>query len=487
MLIVEQKPLIFLDDPKIDELSVSSRCMYKEMLSAFGNANCKFKVLNDFIDPDSSITYGVVKAGESAIEGIPMIKVEDIKHDRTINTENLMLISSNVANQFKRTSVIEGDILISIVGTIGRVGFVPKELEGANIFRSVGLIRLADKNLKDLVALYLESDLALHQLGFSSRGGANKRINLEDLRVLKIPDISTRESDIIVKNYNIILKIVNSIYKKAENIASKIEVLFDHILESIASDLNLSKFPRPWFSRFYFQKAESEVDRIDVLGANPQFEDECWASGKFVPLSDACEVDGSNEQIPLGIQRYISIDSLPGNYWGDIDLPEMEIERQDTATHFYPGDIVWARLKPSILQSKAYIIKDEGWGSPEFLKINASKLSDDLRIIIWAYLKTGPIKRHLANKCTGMSESQKRVSDVMLGILPFPKLDDDKIKRVASAIRDTIEKTHELEAQGNAYKEKADDLLKKAKSNIFNLLDDDWFNALVSEAKEALQ
>jgi type I restriction enzyme S subunit len=93
----------------------------------------------------------------------------------------------------------------------------------------------------------------------------------------------------------------------------------------------------------------------------------------------------------------------------------------------------------------------------------------------------------LANKCTGKSESQKDVSDKALGMLPFPKLDDNQIKRVASAIRDTIGKSHELEAQENEYRDKADDLLRKAKSNIFNLLDDSWFNDLVSEAKEALQ
>ncbi len=114
------------------------------------------------------------------------------------------------------------------------------------------------------------------------------------------------------------------------------------------------------------------------------------------------------------------------------------------------------------------------------------RATEDLRTVIWAYLKTGPIKRHLANKCTGKSESQKRVSEEMLAMLPFPKLNDEQVKRIASAIRETIKKSHELEAQENAYKEKADDLLKKAKSNIFNLLDDGWLNDLVSEAKEAL-
>ncbi len=487
MLVIENKPLIFLDVPTIDELSVEFRRVNKMLEDTMLITQSEFSTLQDLIDEDSAITYGIVKCGEVVPDGVPVIKVESMRNDRRINTEGLDYVSESISNTYSRTILKSKDILISIKGTIGRIAEVPIDLEGANITRDSALVRLKDKTTNDFIMFYLESELAQLQMTLHSRGAAVKGINLTDLREVKVPDISSDDQDVVISRYSTLKKLSNDIEEKSVILGEKRSYQLDQIIDLLAEEIGLSQFPRPWFGRLYFQKAEAEIDRLDVLGANPQFEDECWTSGKFVPLSDVCEVDGSNEQIPLGTQRYISIDSLPGNYWGDIDLPEMKIEKQTGRSHFYPGDIAWAHLKPSILQGKAYIIHDECWGSHHFLKLNTSKVSEDLRTIIWAYLKTGPIKRHLANKCTGKSESQKDVSDKALGMLPFPELNEEQIKRVASAIRNAIEKSHELEAQENAYREKADSLLKRAKSNIFNLLDDSWFNDLVTEAKEALQ
>lgn len=487
MLIIENKPLIFLDNHHVDELSVEFRRINKMLDDTMLITHSDFTSLQDLIDEDSAITYGIVKCGEPDPDGIPVIKVENMRNDRSIDIDGLDVVSESISNTYARTILKAKDILISIKGTIGRVAEVPANLEDANITRDSALIRLKDKSTNDFIMLYLESELAQLQMTLHSIGAAVKGINLADLREVKVPQIASDDKNKVIIRYSVLKKLSEEIDSKSTQIGLVRSNQLDQIVELIAGEIEITKFPRPWFGRLYFLKPEAEIDRLDVLGANPQFEDECWTSGNFVPLSDVCEVEGSNEQIPLGTQRYISIEGLPGNYWKDIDLPEMEIDNQTGRTHFYPGDIAWAHLKPSILQGKAYIIHDECWGSHHFLKLNTSKVSENLRTIIWAYLKTGPIKRHLANKCTGKSESQKDVSDKALGMLPFPDLNDDQVKKMAVAIRDTIEKSHELEAQENAYKKKADSLLKKAKSNIFNLLDDSWFNDLVSEAKEALQ
>jgi type I restriction enzyme S subunit len=213
----------------------------------------------------------------------------------------------------------------------------------------------------------------------------------------------------------------------------------------------------------------------------------CEASGKFGQLGDVCEIDGTNQQIPIGLQRYISIEELPGNFWGKIELPEVEIEEQTGRTHFLPGDIAWAHLKPSILQGKAFIINEECWGSHHFLRLSTSDVDENMRTIIWAYLKTGPIKRHLANKCTGKSESQKDVNDRALAQLPFPVLSQDQARRIAEGIRGKIRQSQELERIEGDYRNRASYLLNKAKANISNLLDDRWFNRLGDEAREALQ
>lgn len=487
MQILANKPLIFLDKPLIDELSVEFRRVHKMLEDTIEITHSEFVMLQDLIEEDSSITYGIVKTGEPDPEGIPVVKVEDMGNDRSIDVENLMAVSPTVSNLYARTILKPRDILISIKGTIGRIAEVPDDLDGGNITRDSALIRLKDKNTNGFMMLYLESELAQLQMTLHSRGAAVKGINISDLREVKIPVVDDDDQESVIRRFNQLMSLSQAVMKKAEVIGEKRENQLDSIVDVVAKEIGLTSFPRPWFSRLYFLKANSDIDRLDVLGANPKFEEECWGSGKFVPLSKVCHVDGTNQQIPIGQQRYISIAELPGNYWGEIELPEIEIEKQTGRTHFLPGDVAWAHLKPSILQGKAFIINEECWGSHHFLRLATSSVSEDLRTIIWAYLKTGPIKRHLANKCTGKSESQKDVNDKSLGMLPFPKLNDAQVKDIASATRTAIDKSHDFEEQENEYRNKADSMLKKAKSNIFNLLDDKWFEELVSEAKEALQ
>jgi len=57
-------------------------------------------------------------------------------------------ISPETAAKFPRTTLLEGDIVLSVRGTMGKVGLIPKELAGANI--TANLIRLSPR--KDMVS-----------------------------------------------------------------------------------------------------------------------------------------------------------------------------------------------------------------------------------------------------------------------------------------------------------------------------------------------
>ncbi len=485
MTIICEKPLVFLT-PAAEEDSRLDFCFSNPLLvNPFDN----FKTVDRLEKYLVEACYGTsAKSSKTQEESyVPVLRMNNIKNG-ILNFEDLVYAP---LSEVSSILLKKKDILINRTNSKELVGKCAVFKGDSDYSFASYIIRLrtdTERLRPDFLVLFLSSRLGRNEIDRRSCGSANQyNISISHINSFSIPKLEVTQQDLIVSRYDKIKQLSSLTHGKAGRLSIKRADFLDTIVDSISTEIGLSKFPRPWFGRLYFLKAEAEIDRLDVLGANPQFEDECWRSGKFVPLSDVCEVDGSNEQIPLGTQRYISIDSLPGNYWGDIDLPEMEIENQTGRTHFFSGDIAWAHLKPSILKGKAYLIHDECWGSHHFLKLNTSKVPEDLRTIIWAYLKIGPIKRHLANKCTGKSESQKDVSDKALGMLPFPNFNDDQIKRVAAAIRDTIEKSHEFETQENDYKEIADNLLKKAKSNIFNLLDDSWFNDLVSEAKEALQ
>ncbi|MBL0622900.1 hypothetical protein ACK314_10670 [Aeromonas caviae] len=418
-------------------------------------------------------------------EGIPFLRGENV-YEAGIDLTSETFVPEEKHKEWISSQVKAGDIVINLVGNIGDACVIPDHIPEAQINRALGRIITNEREIDSRYLVeFLNSDLGKGQFIRYSQGGMQRRFNHPDGVFVKIPkcDRSTE----LCNRMNTIREFVVAIESLAGSIAQDRMKLLDSLLTIVAKQICLDSFPSPWFGRFYFKKTDSNIDRLDVLGANPDFEELCWGSGKFIPLKDICFVDGTNEQIPTGNQKYISIEGLSGADWRDVIPPEIEVEESTGRTHFYSGDIAWAHLKPSILQGKVFVVDEECWGSHHFLRIATSEVDEDLRILIWAYLKTTPIRRHLANKCTGKSESQKDVNDKALGMLPFPKLSDTQVSKAAQEVRGLIEKSYIYSASEKVLFDKSKELLKNARSNIHRLLEDDYFNSLVVQAEEALQ
>lgn len=142
--------------------------------------------LIQLIDPDRPITYGILKPGEDIEDGVPYIRVVDMK-DGVVLVDQVRKTAVEIARQYKRSSLRAGDLLMSIRGHVGRLAVVPKELEGANITQDTA--RLATSS--DCSSLYLFACLENHRMQQEIqrfvKGAAVKGINLADVKELKIP------------------------------------------------------------------------------------------------------------------------------------------------------------------------------------------------------------------------------------------------------------------------------------------------------------
>lgn len=63
----------------------------------------------------------------------PYIRVADFTDKGTIDLSDIKYISKEIHEQIKRYVISKNDLYISIAGTIGKTGFVPPELDGANL------------------------------------------------------------------------------------------------------------------------------------------------------------------------------------------------------------------------------------------------------------------------------------------------------------------------------------------------------------------
>lgn len=145
----------------------------------------EFVSLNNLVEDDSPITYGVVKPGEEDSNGVLFIRSGDI-FDGQIAVNQLRTITNEISKQYSRTLLRGGELVISLVGNPGQVAIVPQHLAGANIARQVGLVRLKSTVCKEYIKYYLLSPEGKISLGEQSLGSVQQVINLKDLRQVKI-------------------------------------------------------------------------------------------------------------------------------------------------------------------------------------------------------------------------------------------------------------------------------------------------------------
>jgi type I restriction enzyme S subunit len=90
------------------------------------------RALREWIDPARPITYGILKPGPDIEGGVSYVRVADMQ-DRGIRAAGVRRTTATIANEYRRSSLRPGDLLMSIRGHVGRFAFVPDWLEGANI------------------------------------------------------------------------------------------------------------------------------------------------------------------------------------------------------------------------------------------------------------------------------------------------------------------------------------------------------------------
>jgi type I restriction enzyme S subunit len=150
----------------------------------YATATWQACVLDELIDRSRPIVYGILMPGKGWRNGIPVIKVKDIR-DGTIQQSDLLLTSPSIDEKYRRSRIQPGDLLFSIRGTVGRMAFVPSNLANANITQDTARLTITGANSR-FVWYYLQAPLSRAFIDLHTVGQAVKGINLGDVRRIPI-------------------------------------------------------------------------------------------------------------------------------------------------------------------------------------------------------------------------------------------------------------------------------------------------------------
>ncbi len=132
------------------------------------------------------IGYGIVQPGESRPCGVPVIKVNNIIAGLT-SVDDLEKTTEEIECKYQRTRLQGGELIISLVGSVGNTAIVPKSFKGCNLVRATGLIDIEDPFLTKWVKYYIDSPLGQYYIKSNLNTTVQATLNVKSLVDMPIP------------------------------------------------------------------------------------------------------------------------------------------------------------------------------------------------------------------------------------------------------------------------------------------------------------
>ncbi|MDH0061487.1 restriction endonuclease subunit S [Leclercia adecarboxylata] len=164
------------------------------------------------------VTDGSHNPPKASETGLPMLSAKNINNGSIVFSETHRIISeAEFWEENKRTSIESGDVLLTIVGTLGRTAVVPQDFTPFTLQRSVAV--LSTSELEPSYFRYaLENREFQIQIHENSKGTAQKGIYLNALKKLTINIAPKNEQKIIAEKLNTLLAQVDSTKARLEQI-----------------------------------------------------------------------------------------------------------------------------------------------------------------------------------------------------------------------------------------------------------------------------
>jgi type I restriction enzyme S subunit len=237
----------------------------------------------------------------------PYIRVKDM-HDGFVSKNDLLFVPDDVFPKISRYIINKDDVFISIVGTIGLVGIIDAELDGANLTENAAKISIVSKELlPKFLVYYLSSHEGQYQINSLTVGTTQPKLALNRIEKIKVPVPPLIEQEKIVEilsSFDDKIELNRQINQTLEAMARAIFKSWFVDFDPVYAKMEGRDYPLPpeIMDLFPDELEESELGLIpkgwtvDKLGERFEF-----AYGKSLPenkrISGTYKVYGSNGEV----------------------------------------------------------------------------------------------------------------------------------------------------------------------------------------------
>lgn len=332
-------------------------------------------------------SVATIKGGKRLPKGVnliqipnehPYIRVRDIPNEKTINlNSSFEYVDDKTQKGISRYIVSQGDIVLSIVGSIGFIAVVGESLDGANLTENCVKLTEFDGIDRDFLYYYLISNYGQGEITKQTVGAVQAKLPIKNIQKIKVPLFDIEEQ---------------------QRIASALSVLDDKIELNQRINDNLQQQAFAFFDNLMLKDQGEKCMVSDIAILNPK---RTLAKNQPAKCIDMAQLSTSGA-FPAG--------------W--------EVKAFNGGMRFTNGDTILARITPCLENGKTAFIDflDKGevaFGSTEYIVLSPKeKIPPEFLYCLTRY----PAFVDYAVKNMNGSSGRQRVSADTIGQYCLPRL-----------------------------------------------------------------
>lgn len=335
--------------------------------------------------------------------GIPMLSAKNITdNDVDFNKDIRYISEESYKYENERTNIESGDVLLTIVGSIGRVAIVPEYLNKRfAIQRSVALIKPCVISGKYVMYAF-QAPFFQKILQNEAKGTAQKGVYLGTLKALQIPVPPLNEQHLIVE--------------KLEEVFSELEQSKIGLLEASAQ---LKTYRQAFLKNVLENNGIVERNNVTILKK--------FKGLRKVFLGDIVnKISKKVNPLDHPELKFVGLDSIESNSL-KINSIYMFKDYSSSGNYFEKENILYARMRPYL--NKVFRAEFDGAASGEFIVLECKE--DILNNYLKYILHSAAFVNYANERSTG---DRPRVSFEDLSLFEFYLCDLDEQQQIVNEI-----------------------------------------------------
>ncbi|MEK7553120.1 MAG: restriction endonuclease subunit S [Patescibacteria group bacterium] len=414
----------------------------------------KTKVIDEISESVISFgAYSLTSYIEWQKSGVPYINVGDI-HNGYINLDNVKYISEKVNEILKKSQVKNGQVLLTMAGTIGNAAVAHNFLKIANANQAIAKIKLLSNFSPYYLTAFLNSKYGLLQTQRQIVSSVQSNIFLGTIKQFKVPIFDNK-----------IMESIGDVYKSFLDELENSKLLYQEAEDLLLEELGLKDFESE--NKFF-----SIVNLSDVKNAN-RFDAE-YFQGEYNKLNKKISNYKVNK-LEYFVKNYSTGFPFKSENYQEIGIPLIRINNikrgyldlNDTA---YLSENDYQLSPKDTAKTGDIVLSMSGTiGMSAVIPDNISKCSINQRILritpkeidkdYFVFLLNSVIGLYQLEQIgTGgvqINISYKDIKNILIPVLP---------QKTQQKIADLVQKSHEA-------RKKAKELLEEAKQKVENLIE----------------